>query len=489
MEKMTKSQNRQDMYKSRVQISGLVISLGVFLLSGMLGASFEASTTMAVLFICALYWVTEAIPIPMTACIPLAVFPLLGVISKADLGSAFGNPINFLLIGGFMLSIAMVKSKAHIRLTRLIFSVLRPSTQKQVVTTFMLSAAFLSMWISNAAAAMMLIPVAIATLESSHKQAIEQSKYEQSDGFTVAVLLGICYAASVGGMGTPIGTPPNLVFIQAYEQATGTSISFLSWMKWALPCVAVLLPIVIFHLCRKCENTSSEIRFEDKTDKVWKRDEKRVLGIFVLVIFLWMTRSDPYGGWSAWLNLPNAHDGYVALLGAILLFLIPNGNRHEPGSALLTWEDAASLPWGVILLVSGGIALSLGLRNTGLITEFAQGFSALSDLPLILIVALICLSVTFITELMSNTACTALMMPVLAALAIALNVDPLLLMLPAALTASCAFMMPMATAPNAIVFGTNKISIASMIKMGAPLNLIGVVVITLLILGMATFIY
>lgn len=450
-------------YRPTRIVLGLGIAIMLFVFAWLAEFSSSACIVLSVVGLCAAWWVTEALPIPITACVPLGVFPLSDVITKGELGSAFGNPINFLLIGGFMLSIAMVKSNAHLRIAGLLFSLLKPKTEKQVVITFMLCAAFLSMWISNAAAAMMLIPAAIAALD----------KAKSSRALSISLLLGICYAASVGGLATPIGTPPNLVFLQAYEQATGLSLSFIDWMKWGVPFAVVLLPIVMFRLTRHCTNTPLESQL---TLGPWQTDEKRVLSIFVLVIIAWMTRGDPFGGWSAWLNLPNAHDGYTALLGGILLFVVPNGK----GQALLKWEQAVELPWGVILLVSGGIAISLGLRNTGLISHFAEQFSSFSSLPFWLLVGMVCLSITFITEIMSNTACAALMMPVLAALAIAMQVDPLLLMLPAAITASCAFMMPMATAPNAIVFGTNRILIKDMLSMGAPLNILAVLVVVLM---------
>ncbi|MFC4701571.1 SLC13 family permease [Glaciecola siphonariae] len=447
--------------KSLIAGGGVAVFGLIFALTSGLG--FDASFTIAVVTLCAIWWITEAIPIPMTACIPLAAFPLSGVISRSELGSAFGNPINFLLIGGFMLSIAMVKSNAHLRLASLLFSLLRPKTEKQIVVAFMMCSALLSMWISNAAAAMMLIPAALATLD----------KAKSKPAFTVSLLLGICYAASVGGLATPIGTPPNLVFMQAYEQATGTSISFIDWMLWGIPFVIVLLPIVTFRLTSRCTNAPCDSNFQKRA---WQTDERRVLAIFVLIIIAWMTRGDPFGGWSQWFNLPAAHDGYTALLGAIALFVVPNGH----GKPLLEWEQAKELPWGVILLVSGGIAISLALRNTGLISDFTKHFEAFSNWPIWLMIGLICLSITFITEIMSNTACAALMMPILAALAIAINVDPMLLMLPAAMTASCAFMMPMATAPNAIVFGTQRIAIQDMLRMGAPLNVACVVAVVVL---------
>ncbi|WP_395341089.1 SLC13 family permease [Ningiella sp. W23] len=471
------------LYRTRSVIVGAAIAIVAFIISQLSQAPFNVSLTVAIVLLCAIWWATEAIPIPITACIPLSIFPLSGIISRAELGGALGNPINLLLIGGFILSIAMVNTKAHLRIASVLFSLIKPQSEKQLIIAFMLCAAFLSMWISNAAAAMMLIPAALAVIEQNRSTA-------KREKFKVPLLLGICYAASVGGLATPIGTPPNLVFIQAYEQATGLRISFIDWMKWGLPCVLVLLPIVMLYLTRKYSSSAQD----DSTHRIElsriSKREQYVLFVFVLVILAWMTRADPYGGWSEWLSLPNAHDGYVAILGAIALFIIPvqtqslNGNNQEQNgeySALLTWDEAKHIPWGVILLISGGIAISIALRNTGLIGSIAESFSIFKSWPLWLMIGLICLSVAFITEIMSNTACAALIMPILAALAISLDLDPLLFMLPAAMCASCAFMMPMATAPNAIVFATNQLSIKDMIREGTPLNFIAVFVVVLVL--------
>lgn len=266
-------------------VLGLGLALTSFIFAKLLGANNDLAATLAIVILCATWWASEAIPIPMTACIPLALFPLLGIISRAELGASLGNPINLLLIGGFILSVAMVKSKAHLLITLRLFAWLKPSNESQVIISFMLCSAFLSMWISNAAAAMMLIPAALASIEKS-----------RSPQFTLVLLLGICYAASVGGLATPIGTPPNLVFIQAYENTTGKAISFIEWMKWGLPATCVLLPIVMFYLLRKVKSTTPSSSLYQAFEHERSGNETRVLLIFGLVVLAWMTRADPLGG-------------------------------------------------------------------------------------------------------------------------------------------------------------------------------------------------
>ncbi len=411
--------------------------------------------TAGITVLCALWWMTEAIPIPATSLIPLALFPLVGILDRAQVASAFGNPINFLLLGGFILSLAMASSGAHTRIAMGVLGLIKTHNSRYVVYAFMASSAFLSLWISNAATTMMLLPVALAVLDRA----------KQKEHLTVPLLLGICYAASIGGMGTPIGTPPNLIFMEMYSQYTESEVTFLQWMKWALPVVIGLLPIVAWRITRKLKTTE---RIEVVTQGPWKPAERRVLIIFVVTALLWMTRKDPFGGWSILLDWPNAHDGYVALIAAVAVFIIPGGD----GRPLLTWEATAKLPWGIVLLVAGGLTLSAALKQTGLTDDLAQHLGALSGMPPMLLVLSICIAVTFLTELTSNSASTALLMPILATAAIAAKIDPLLLMLPAALSASCAFMLPMATAPNAIIFGSNLVSIRDMMRHGIVLNVL-----------------
>jgi len=450
--------------KSKPLLLAPLVSIAVFSLFRYYGWGFNPSFTAAITSLCAIWWITEAIPIPVTALIPLSLFPLVGVLSRKDVTAALGNPIHFLLLGGFILSIAMINSNAHLRIATGIMQLIKAKNGRHLVWGFMAASALLSMWVSNAATTLMLLPIALAILEST----------KDKQTLRVPLLLGICYASSIGGMGTPIGTPPNLIFMEIYGQTTGREISFLDWMKWGVPVILCLLPIVAWKLTRKL-TANEAIKIENRGK--WQPAETRVLLIFMVTVLLWITRKDPYGGWSEWLGLTGTHDGYIALIAAILVFIIPDGK----GKPLMNWELTAKVPWGIILLIAGGLALSTALKNTGLIGGLTGQLGFISGAPSIVLILIVCFSVTFITELMSNSASVALLLPLLAAVAIAANLDPILLMLPAALSASCAFMMPMATAPNAIIYGSNRVSIQDMMKQGFGLNLICALILALLV--------
>jgi len=306
----------------------------------------------------------------------------------------------------------------------------------------------------------MLLPVALAVLDSADNKKL-----------ALPLLLGLAYAASVGGISTPIGTPPNLVFMQVYEENTGLQISFTQWMMWALPLVIIFIPIIWLWLTRKLESSG---HLHLPTVGKWSTHEIRVMIIFGLTALLWITRREPFGGWSGWLNLPQANDASVALLAVIALFVIPNGKKQK----LLDWDTAKQIPWGILLLFSGGICLAKAFVISGLSTQLGEQLSAVTSLSIIGMIAIIALCVTFMTEATSNTATTAMLMPVLAATALNAGIDPLLLMIPATFSASCAFMLPVATAPNTIVFSSGHVHSDQMAREGFILNLIGAVVVT-----------
>jgi sodium-dependent dicarboxylate transporter 2/3/5 len=291
----------------------------------------------------------------------------------------------------------------------------------------------------------------------------------------VPLLLGIAYAASIGGLGTPIGTPPNLIFMQVHLDHFGTTPNFIEWMSWGIPVVILMVPLTGLWLTRGLK-LLHPVHLPQAG--AWRPAEKRVLIMFTLTALAWITREAPFGGWSTWLNLPQANDASVALLAVILMSVLPNGE----GERLLHWETVRKIPWGVLLLFAGGIALANGFVASGLAKIIAAELEILVALPTWLLVLSICLAVTFLTEVTSNTATASLLMPLLAATAVATGVDPMLLMIPAALSASCAFMLPVATAPNAIVYGSEMITVKQMARSGLVINLIGAVVITLVCL-------
>ncbi len=419
-----------------------------------------ACWTAAISMICATWWIFEPIPIPATSLIPIAALPIVGVLTPAEVGQAYGSPLVILLMGGFILSTAMAKSGAHRRVALNMVNLFGGTSSRRLVFGFMAAAAALSMWISNTATTLMLLPVALAVVERS-----------KDENIAIPLLLGIAYAASVGGIGTPIGTPPNLLFREVYENVTGTEIGFLTWMTWGIPIVLIFVPIIGVWLTRSL-HFKGKIEMPAAGD--WQTEEKRVLVIFSLTALAWITRGQPFGGWSTWLDIPNANDASVALIAVVTMFLIPDGK----GSRLLDWETAANIPCGMLILFGGGIAIAQGFFVSGLSAYLGNVLAGLAGWPILLVMAIICFCITFLTEMTSNTATTALMMPILAAAAIAAEIDPTLLMVPAAMSASCAFMLPVATAPNTIVFSTGRFPTALMAKEGSILNLIGILVIS-----------
>lgn len=423
------------------------------------GLPAAASWTVLVTVLCAVWWMTEALPLPATALLPLAVFPVVGVLTSEDVASAYGNSMILLFLGGFILSRGMESSGAHQRIALQMMQLFGGSGRR-LVFGFMAAAALLSMWISNTATALMLLPVALAVVRGA-----------ENPRLAMALLLAVAYGSSIGGLGTPIGSPPNLVFLKVYEQSTGTAIGFLQWMSYGMPVVLLFLPLAAWWLSR-------HVRAGDQVSLPppgsWTAAERRVLLVFALTALGWVTRTDPFGGWSQWWNLPGANDASVALLGALLLFILPNGR----GERLLDWESAVTLPWGMLILFGGGIAIAKAFAESGLSDVLGAAFAGLQHLPVLLMVVLVAALVTALTELNSNTATAVLLLPVLAAVALSLGVDPLLLMLPATLSASCAFMLPVATPPNAIVFGSGQVPIQVMVREGLVLNLLGLIIIS-----------
>lgn len=418
--------------------------------------------TLAVTIWCIIWWVFEPVPIPVTSLLPLAIFQLTGVLSSQTIGQAYGSPLILLLLGGFILSKAMEKSGAHLRLALFMVNLLGRGSSKRLVLGFMVTAAIMSMWISNTATTLMLLPVALAIIHQANDPRL-----------ATPLMLGIAYAASIGGVGTPIGTPTNLIFMQVYAEQFSQTISFTQWMYLGVPVVVCMIPLTWLWLSRKLHYQGG---FNMPQVGAWQTIEKRVLLVFALTALAWITRQEPFGGWSTWFNLPQANDASVALIAVVCMFVMPDGK----GDKLLDWETASKIPWGILLLFGGGISLAKAFTASGLSAEITMQLSSLYHLPLLLMIGLLCLLVTFLTETTSNVATTVLLMPVLAAAAIGANIDPVLLMVPATISASFAFMMPVATAPNSIAYASGCFSIKTMAKEGFCLNIIGAVLVTTL---------
>ncbi len=435
-------------------VIAILVGASLFTLFGQTSA---VAWTAAITLLTVMLWVTEAIPIPAASLIPFALFPFSGVLSHKQIASAFGSHIILLLLGGFMLSKSLEKSGVHRRLAIYMVRLVGIKNGRRVVIGFMLAAAFLSMWISNTAATLILLPIAIAALQNIDDKAMG-----------TALILGIAYAASLGGIGTPIGTPPNIIFISIYQETTGFDFDFLEWMKIGTPVILVGLPLMALWLTRNVSNNQNFILPEPGP---WRKPETRVLIVFSLIAMAWVTRKL----WTSWLGLNAVGDSTIAVLGVVLMFIIPSGENKD---TLLDWKTAVEIPWGMLLLFAGGIAIAKGFTESGLSVQLGQSLTHLSFLPIYVLILAICLIVSFITEVTSNTATATLLMPILASAATAANVDPKLLMIPATISASCAFMMPVATAPNAIVYSANRLHIKDMAREGVVLNLMMALVIS-----------
>ena len=425
------------------------------------GFSGDAAITLGVTVICIIWWVFEPIPIPTTSLLPLGLFPLLGVLTPVQVAQAYGHSLILLLLGGFILATGLEKNGAHRRIALAMVRAFGGQSSRSLVFGFMAASAVLSMWISNTATTLMLLPVALAVLEKS-----------EDPKLATPLLLGIAYSASIGGIGTPIGTPPNVVFMGVYEATTGKAIPFFTWMTWAVPIVAVFLPLMAWYLTR---NLTHQGRVALPEVGAWQKAEVRVLLVFAGTAVCWITRLEPFGGWTAFFGLSATNDAMVALLAVVVMFLVPDGR----GGRLLDWETAERIPWGMLILFGSGISIASAFTSSGLSETIGAGLSGLADLPLLPVMFAICLAVTFLTETTSNTATTTLLMPILAAGAIGAAIDPRLIMIPAAMSASCAFMLPVATAPNVIMYSTGHFSIETMAREGFALNFIGACIISL----------
>ena len=466
--------NKKNKKNKLALVGGPVFGFVVGIISIALGLDIVAGITLWITVWTASWWVFEAVPIPVASLVPLSLLPLFGVLDSKQVAQAYGHKLVLLLLGGFLLSRAMEKSGAHRRIALKMVSLCGGGGGKSLVLGFMVASAGLSMWISNTATTLMMLPMVIAVLEGAEDKKIR-----------IPLLLGVAFAANVGGIGTPIGTPPNMVMIGYYETIKGIEISFLEWMKVGIPISIIMLVVIWLWLTRNIKSKSA-IPLPDPGS--WRKEEKRTLCIFFFTALAWMTRSSPFGGWKGFFGLisendiglynilANANDASVAFIAVIVLFCVPSGNKKE--EKLLDWETANQIPWGLIILVGSGICLGTAISESGLSGSIAGLLTGIEKVETVVLVLCIALLVTFLTEITSNTATTVILMPILGAAATASGVDPTLLLIPAAISASCAFMLPVATMPNAVVYGTGEFSIKRMAREGFVLNLIGTLVVT-----------
>lgn len=423
-----------------------------------------AAWTLATTVWVAWWWISEAISIPAASLLPFVLLPLGGVSSANEVSGALGNPIILLFMAAFMLAKAVEISGVHKRIALTLVHRIGNNNPRQMVFAFMLAAAFLSLWISNTAAVLALLPVALALADAS-----PDKKFQR------ALLLGLAFSASVGGIGTLIGTPPNLIFASVYESYTGTNFGFMRWLKIGLPLVIIAIPMMAWWLTRGITD-SQEMVIEEPGPI--RSAEKRVVAVFGVVIFLWMTRTAPFGGWSDWGTLNMMNDATIAFVGVLILFVW----QDDQGNPLLEWRTAVEIPWGILLLFAGGIALAEGFVSSGLSEIIGTTVAGLGHIPLWLLIFIIAISVSALTEVTSNTATATLLMPVMAATATALNMPPELLMIPAAIACSSAFCLPVATPPNSIVFSANRITIQQMVREGIVLSVFMAMLSTLLVM-------
>ncbi|MBO9480991.1 DASS family sodium-coupled anion symporter [Salinisphaera sp. G21_0] len=421
----------------------------------------------------AIWWVSEVVPIPVTSLLPILLVPLLGVASIKAVTAPFAHPTIYLFFGGFMLGMAMERWNLHKRIALHIMlrTGVRPDLQ---IGGFMVATAFLSMWVSNTATSVMMLPIGLSVASM-----VSGSDEDKNKNFSKALLLAIAYSASIGGLATLIGTPPNALLAAFLSETYNIEIGFAQWMMVGLPVCLLMLGASWLWLTKfgfdldKNENPNATELFKSKLKElgVITRGEKTVAIIFVVTATLWIFRPLLKG------YIPGLSDTMIAIAATISLFIIPV--KQDERVYVMSWEKAREIPWGVLMLFGGGLTLAAQIKSTGLASWVAEAMSVVAGMPILLVVAFVVTVIIFLTELTSNTATAAGFLPLMGALGVTLGIEPFMLAAPAALAASCAFMMPVATPPNAIVFGAGKLEIKDMIKAGFALNIIGIILVTL----------
>jgi sodium-dependent dicarboxylate transporter 2/3/5 len=457
----------------------LPIALGLVLLFATLvfpppfsGMSVAGWRTLGLALLMITWWITEAAPLAVTSLLPLLIAPLVGIADMEKIAAAYAHPLIFLFMASFMMSLAMEKCGLHKRIAFLTlrFFGVRPSLQ---IAGIMLVTAFISMWMSNTATAVMMLPIGLSMIELMKSRSEADAR-----AFANALLLGIAYAASIGGMATLIGTPPNALLAAYLANSYGIELGFARWMMIGLPISVVLLVFCWLWLARwgyKFPDNlagSAEL-LQGQLDQLppMSRSEKTVAIIFALTACAWILRPQL----AKWTGLPLS-DTNIAVFSAVLMFLLPSGNSN--GDRILNWDNTQKLPWGVLLLFGGGLALALGMETTGLAQYIAGQLGQTTDLPPFLLILLVAVVVVALSEMSSNTAVAAGLLPLLGPISVSLTGNPLLLTIPAALAASAGFMLPVATPPNSIVFASGEVRVRDMVRAGLLMNIVAIVVIS-----------
>ena len=445
------------------------------------GLSDQANAVLASTLWIAIWWITEAIPIAATSLLPIILFPLSGALPLADTTSSFGHRFVFLYLGGFILALAIQKWNLHKRIALNIIKVVGTNVQK-IILGFMVATAFLSMWISNTATAVMLLPIGIAIIKQMKD--LKNTSEDENLIFGKALMLSIAYSASIGGIATLIGTPPNLVFAGIIQETYNIEISFLKWFQFGLP-ISILLLAISWVYLTKVAFKFKQNEFNKGKEEINRQleelgsisyEEKIVLSVFVLTGLAWILRTYLLNKF-----IPNLDDSIIALISGISLFLFQANNQEGKKEKIMNWEDAVKLPWGILLLFGGGLAIAQGFQSSGLANWIAENLTQLNDFSLFIILLVLITAVNFLTEITSNLATTAMLLPILAPTAVTLGVHPYILMVGATLAASCAFMLPVATPPNAVVFGSNYLKISDMVRVGILMNIISIIIIFMMV--------
>lgn len=465
-------------------IGGIVVFLIMYSFPAPEGLPVEGWYTAAVAMLMAIWWITEALPIPATALLPIVLLPILDITTIDEATTPYANPLIFLFMGGFVIAQAMERWDLHKRIALNIvgFVGIKPSS---IIMGFIIASAFLSMWVSNTATALMMLPIALSVLK------LVESQKESADklNFEIVLVLSIAYGCNVGGMGTIIGTPPNALLAGFMSENYGYEIGFAQWMMVGVPLMLVSLPILYFLLAKVIypiklkELPGGKKLIESQLANLGaiNNAEKKVAFVFIGAAVLWITRP------LLTTYMPGLSDAGIAITAAVSFFVIPVD--LSKGQFLLSWSDAEELPWGVLILFGGGLSLASAISSTGLAKWIGQGIGFIGGWPIILLVGAVVLIIIFLTEITSNTATTAAFLPILASVAIGLGENPMLLAVPAALGASCAFMLPVATPPNAIVYGSGKITIPEMSKAGLWLNLVFILLLTVGAFSLMNFVF
>lgn len=442
------------------------------------GLSDEANGVLASTLWIATWWITEALPIAATALLPIVLFPLSGSVDIGTTTSAYGHKYVFLYMGGFMIAIAIEKWNLHKRIALNIIHIIGSNIQK-IILGFMIATAFLSMWISNTATSVMMLPIGLAIVNQLKDN--PQTQEDENLVFGKALMLAIAYSASIGGIATLIGTPPNLVLAGVVSKTYNYEITFFQWFLFGFP-IAVILLFICWKYLTRVAFSFKQKEFPGGKDEIKKLlkelgtlsyEERMVAFVFVLTAVCWILRS-----FVLELIFPKIDDTIIAIVFSIVLFLIPS---KQTSDNLITWEDTQKLPWGIIILFGGGMALASGFETTGLAEWIGNQMTTLQGISTLLLVLILIAAVNFLTEITSNLATTAMLLPVLAPMAMTIDVHPFILMVGAAVAASCAFMLPVATPPNAVVFGSGYLRIPDMVKKGFVMNLISIAILTLFV--------